>query len=67
MRAHSGHVQGRRLLFRNYLCRRISYEWPGSTADTYLFGFEDREYSYSPTGFPTLVCANVVESEICRR
>jgi hypothetical protein len=34
-------------------------------AETYRFGFEDREYSYSPTGFPTLVCAKVVDSEIC--
>lgn len=29
------------------------------------FGFEDRVYSYRPTGLPTDVCANVVESEIC--
>jgi hypothetical protein len=34
-------------------------------ADTYRLGFEDREYSYSPIGFPTAVCANVVDSEIC--
>ena len=31
---------------------------------TYRLGFEEREYSYSPMGWPTLVCANVVESEI---
>lgn len=30
-----------------------------------LFGFEDLEYSYCPTGFPRLVCAKVVDSEIC--
>jgi len=30
-------------------------------------GLEDREYSYSPTGFPTLVWANVVESEIYKK
>ena len=30
----------------------------------YLLGFDEREYSYCPTGFPTLVCAKVVDSEI---
>jgi len=30
-------------------------------------GFEDLEYSYSPTGFPTAVCAYVVDSEIYSR
>ena len=34
-------------------------------ANTYRLGFDDREYSYSPTGLPTLVCANVVDREIC--
>jgi hypothetical protein len=28
-------------------------------------GLEEREYSYWPTGFPTPVCAKVVEREIC--
>ena len=30
----------------------------------YLFGFELLTYSYAPTGFPTLVWAKVVESDI---
>jgi hypothetical protein len=34
-------------------------------AGTYRLGFEEREYSYSPTGLPRPVCANVVDSEIC--
>lgn len=29
------------------------------------FGFDDRTYSYCPTGLPTAVCANVVDSDIC--
>jgi hypothetical protein len=33
--------------------------------ETYRLGFEERAYSYSPTGFPTSVCAKVVEREIC--
>jgi hypothetical protein len=31
---------------------------------THLLGFELLEYSYWPTGFPTAVCAKVVDSEI---
>jgi hypothetical protein len=34
-------------------------------AETYRLGFEERAYSYSPTGLPRPVCANVVDSEIC--
>jgi hypothetical protein len=34
-------------------------------AETYRLGFEERAYSYSPTGFPTSVWAKVVEREIC--
>ena len=30
----------------------------------YRLGFELLEYSYAPIGFPTPVCAKVVESEI---
>jgi hypothetical protein len=64
MRAHSGRVQGLRLPFQSCLCRRISVEDMGGVADAYRFGFEEREYSYSPIGFPTAVCAKVVDSEI---
>jgi len=64
MRAHSGRVQGLRLPFQSCLCRRISFEYLSGVAHAYRFGFEEREYSYSPMGFPTAVCANVVEREI---
>ena len=33
--------------------------------ETCLFGFELLLYSYAPTGFPTPVCAKVVDKEIC--
>lgn len=32
---------------------------------SYRFGFELLVYSYAPTGWPTPVCAKVVEREIC--
>jgi hypothetical protein len=35
-------------------------------SEAYRLGFDEREYSYSPTGFPTAVCAYVVDREIWR-
>ena len=34
-----------------------TFWWSISPREAYRLGFDEREYSYSPTGFPTAVCA----------
>jgi hypothetical protein len=67
MRGHSGRVRELRQPSQSCLWKRISVEDAHGVVGAYRFGFEEREYSYSPIGFPTAVCANVVDSEICPR
>lgn len=45
-----------------YICQAKIFSGHRCAAD--LFGFELLVYSYAPTGFPTPVWANVVDSEI---
>lgn len=65
MRGQSGHAPEPQLLFRNYLCSSCQVEvFSEDRCAADLLGFELLTYSYAPTGFPTPVWANVVDSEI---